>query len=307
MSFLSTHVLIVDDEPDFRDAYEQLLQAEGYQVVTASNGEEALARMREAAVPFDVVILDQRLQGSDGPDSGLDLLGQLKQLDPAIKVIIATGWGGDAQIERAFKAGAYDYLAKGLLLGTLLKIKIRNAVESNWRMRLARAGAETRSAAITQARQNLRVEADPQRRGRQLEELTALLMASIPGFEVVERQRSLDEEIDLLITNKSPDLFWTKQGTYFLVECRYRAEKSGPKDLDAFASKLQRRFGQAKLGFFISMAGFTEGFHSDAAARRQGDTLIIPLDATDLDALIASEDRSAKLQEFHRRAALAQH
>ncbi|HEY8061220.1 MAG TPA: response regulator, partial [Gemmatimonadales bacterium] len=60
-------ILVVDDEPSIRDVLAQVLGYEGYEVVTASSGGEALASHR--AHPYDLIILDVKMQGMDGMDT----------------------------------------------------------------------------------------------------------------------------------------------------------------------------------------------------------------------------------------------
>lgn len=59
------HILLVDDDPDIRDALSALLEEEGYRVVTATNGEEALERMSDSQPPC-IVILDLMMPVMNG-------------------------------------------------------------------------------------------------------------------------------------------------------------------------------------------------------------------------------------------------
>lgn len=102
----SSHILVVDDEPDLRTLYELTLLREGYQVSTA----EDLLQAREllANQHFDAVITDMRL-----PDGvGLSLINELKNQQRNERCVVITAYGSTANAVEALKAGAFDYLTK---------------------------------------------------------------------------------------------------------------------------------------------------------------------------------------------------
>jgi len=102
----SSHILVVDDEPDLRTLYELTLLREGYQVSTA----ESLLQAREflANQHFDAVITDMRL-----PDGiGLSLINELKTQQRNERCVVITAYGSTANAVEALKAGAFDYLTK---------------------------------------------------------------------------------------------------------------------------------------------------------------------------------------------------
>ncbi len=102
-------VLIIDREPDIRKTLEALLRKEGYQVRSASGGDEAVDTF--ISEPFDLVIMDINMPVTNG----LKVLRKMKKLDEDIKVIVLTG---SASIDNAIQAlrhnGAFDFLAKPL-------------------------------------------------------------------------------------------------------------------------------------------------------------------------------------------------
>ncbi len=112
-------VLLVDDEERFRITTAKILAHKGIRVLTAANGEEALAMFGENP---DVVILDIRMQGMGGEAA----LTAMKKLRPEIPVIMLTGHVEQAGAERAVEQGAYDYLTKPVDLD-LLACKIAEA------------------------------------------------------------------------------------------------------------------------------------------------------------------------------------
>jgi len=99
-------VLVVEDDSFFRETFRDLLQEDGYEVDVASSGAEALEMLHK--YEYHVVVTDLVMKGL----SGLDLLSRVKQLDPAIEVILVTGHANVETAIFALKNGARDYLVK---------------------------------------------------------------------------------------------------------------------------------------------------------------------------------------------------
>jgi Restriction endonuclease len=139
---------------------------------------------------------------------------------------------------------------------------------------------------------------------RRLEELVLLIFKSIQGFEKTEtRRRNKDEEIDLIIPNESKDPFWSHEhSSYFLGECKNWSKPVGPDEFDRFRAKMKRRHGRCRLGFFIAVGGFTDGFSRHVATLRESDDLVIPLGPDDLKRLVETPDRNALLKDLHKRS-----
>lgn len=101
-------VLVVDDEPNIVLSLEFLMQQAGFEVVTAENGENALARVAEGAP--DLVLLDISLPGI----SGFDVLERLRG-DPIhrrLPIIMLTAHGREVEREKGLALGADDYVTK---------------------------------------------------------------------------------------------------------------------------------------------------------------------------------------------------
>ena len=99
--------LIVDDEANLRTVLRTQLQFAGYRCHTCAGAEEALAALGRLG-PVDVILTDLRMPGLDG----FGLLRRVRQLDPALPVIILTAFGSVGNAVEAVKAGAFDYLEK---------------------------------------------------------------------------------------------------------------------------------------------------------------------------------------------------
>jgi len=99
-------VLVVDDEEWMRDACAQILQPEGFEVMTAADGQTGLELARRQGP--DLVLVDLKMPGMDG----LAYLESVKTFDPEIGAIVITGYATIEVAVEAMKAGAYDFLAK---------------------------------------------------------------------------------------------------------------------------------------------------------------------------------------------------
>jgi len=99
-------VLIVDDDDALRESLALLLSSEGYELVSAAGGEEALERLDDG--PVDVILCDLRMPGIDG----FDLIPQLGRRLPGVPVILMSAHGTTDLAIEAIERGAYDYLAK---------------------------------------------------------------------------------------------------------------------------------------------------------------------------------------------------
>jgi len=99
-------MLIVDDDPVFRETLARALQRRGFEVRSAADCESALALAREDSPEMAVVDLHMPER------SGLELLRALKAIDPSTRVVVLTGYGSIATAIDAMRLGATYYLPK---------------------------------------------------------------------------------------------------------------------------------------------------------------------------------------------------
>lgn len=109
-------ILVVDDEESICQSLKGILSDEGYEVLTAKSGEEAL-KMTEEEQP-DLILLDIWLPGIDG----IDVLKTVKQEYPQIQVIMMSGHGTIETAVKATKLGAFDFIEKPLSLEKVVLI-----------------------------------------------------------------------------------------------------------------------------------------------------------------------------------------
>lgn len=103
-------VLVVDDEKVTRMNLDHVLTKEGYEVQTAPSGVEALALLEKEG--FDLIVTDLKMEKVDG----LKVLEKAKAKDPAIEVIMITGYATVPTAVEAMQKGSYQFLAKPLRL-----------------------------------------------------------------------------------------------------------------------------------------------------------------------------------------------
>ena len=102
-------ILVVEDEKDAREIFIDILTSAGYDVVGATQGEEALEKLQQDK--FDLVYLDIIMPIRDG----IQTLAEIKKFAGKygdMKIIMLTNIGGDLAIEKALKLGADGYLLK---------------------------------------------------------------------------------------------------------------------------------------------------------------------------------------------------
>jgi DNA-binding NtrC family response regulator len=108
-------VLVVDDEPDIREILTEYCRDEGYEVAEAVDGCSAITAVAQNPARYGLIITDLSLPGADG----LALLRAAKTLNPAVYVVIITGYASLETAIEAVRLGAYDYLTKPFSLGQI--------------------------------------------------------------------------------------------------------------------------------------------------------------------------------------------
>ena len=114
-------VLIVDDEKIALKNLSQFLEREGYSVITADNGIDAINILEESS--FDVVLTDLKMAVVDG----ISILNKTRSKSPDTKVVIFTGYSTVETAIEAMKKGAFHYIEKPLKFDTVRAV-INDAV-----------------------------------------------------------------------------------------------------------------------------------------------------------------------------------
>jgi DNA-binding NtrC family response regulator len=113
-------ILVADDDVMVRDVIVKFLSEQGYFIITANDGTEALRLLRLEDI--HLVLTDLRMPGADG----IEVLRTATQINPKIAVVILTAYGTLDTALEAVKEGAYDYIAKPFVMQQMLLV-VRNA------------------------------------------------------------------------------------------------------------------------------------------------------------------------------------
>ena len=119
---MAWHLLLLEDEASVREAFALRLRDQGYVVQTAESGDEALGLLR--SFEPDVLVADLVMPNL----SGLEVLARVKQLSPALPVIVLTARGTVKDAVEAMRLGAFDFVAKSIDMDDLLHT-LRRATE----------------------------------------------------------------------------------------------------------------------------------------------------------------------------------
>lgn len=103
---IKARILVVDDEDDLRMLLDHVVTSAGYEVVTASDGEEAMMMLGKSK--FDVALLDIQMPNA----SGIEVLKYIQKNSPGTKAIILTGYADLKHAMEAREFGAQDFISK---------------------------------------------------------------------------------------------------------------------------------------------------------------------------------------------------
>lgn len=109
-------ILIVDDEASVRELFSGVFTDDGYEVISAEDGNSALNILKQDNI--DVIFLDLKLFGMNG----IDLCRQIRETKPVSMIFAITGWAPLFEIEECREAGFDDYFEKPLDMEMLLDV-----------------------------------------------------------------------------------------------------------------------------------------------------------------------------------------
>ncbi len=169
------NILVAEDDAMVRDVIVKFLSDEGYSVIVANDGLDAIRLLRLEEVKL--VLADLRMPGADG----MEVLRTAVQINPKMAVVLLTAYGTLDTALEAMKEGAYDYIVKPFVMQQLLLVarnayKMANMMEDNEKltnqlkdMHRSIEGVKTEISTSTEIK-----EADPTERIRQLQEMKVI-------------------------------------------------------------------------------------------------------------------------------------
>src|SRR4029453_19021293 len=129
-------ILVVDDDPAMRDYLGEELEHEGFRVESAVSGRTGVERVKQGGI--DLVVSDVKMPDLDG----LDLLREVREVQPSPYVITITAFGSIDPAIRAVKLGAFDYITKPFEIEQLVLVIDKALSEQQLRSEVARLREE---------------------------------------------------------------------------------------------------------------------------------------------------------------------
>jgi len=117
-------ILVVDDEAINIDVISTMLMQLGYDILSTTNGREAIELYRKEGFSIDLVIIDVIMPGL----SGQEILSALKAINPHVKVILTSGYNLDALVSSSLSEGICDFLQKPFRIEDIAQ-KVRQVLD----------------------------------------------------------------------------------------------------------------------------------------------------------------------------------
>jgi two-component system response regulator HydG len=234
-------VLIIDDHDSMREGMAVTVKKQGHEVAAVRSGAEGLVAYRKS--PFDLVVTDLKMDGL----TGIEVVKNLKSLDPEAVVMVVTGYGTIETAVEAMQQGAYDFITKPFP-PEVLRAKVDKGLElASTRRKVQRLQAH--NEALTQdaasAKGPLVGESEPMRK---LDGMVRKAAASEATVLIHGESGTGKELVARMIHEHSP----RKDGPFVVVHCAALAETLLESELfgherGAFTGAVKRKLGRFEL------------------------------------------------------------
>ena len=101
-------ILVIDDEPLVRNVVSVALRQQGYDVVSAADGQEAVDALRRLDGLVDLAIIDMVMPGMDGHECFL----ALREINPSLRAVLSTGWASEGTLQKVLESGMLGLIQK---------------------------------------------------------------------------------------------------------------------------------------------------------------------------------------------------
>lgn len=117
-------ILLIDDDAGMRAILKDILEEEGYDVRTASDGRSALSTIEKE--DFDLILTDLKMPKM----GGMEFLDYMEKNRPDLKVVVITAYTGKDNVEQAKMLGAFEFLSKSIQIEELKRV-IKEVLQRN--------------------------------------------------------------------------------------------------------------------------------------------------------------------------------
>ena len=171
-------ILIVDDERELRETSAELLRLEGYEVVTAADGDEAVTK--SGMFSFDLALVDRVLPGQM---HGLEIISRLRVKSPNTHIIAFTGFSGQNFSQKAIKAGANEFVTKPGLAKNLV-ININKFFNKESQVVNIESEPENGNGQLAQTPRQEQTQPRPEEKEQQIVAFTPQILFNMPDNHV---------------------------------------------------------------------------------------------------------------------------
>lgn len=290
-------IIVIDDEQKQASALAKTIdeQIEYAKVIPVWEEEKIIPTIEDNF--FNLVVLDIRMDNYEL--DGIQIAEKIIEVNPFAKILFVSAYMNE------YMPKILSLMQNGRILGFSDKKDYKQwgeelkAIISSYYESLD-ANPQQVSVALLQAYSDLKAEEDTYIKGVKFENFVSLLFRSIGFSEILQRVKDKSSnEIDLIVRNDLDDLFISKFGKYFLVECKNKpGSKIDKNDFILFSNKLKNTNELAEIGFLITTSTFTRTAYLEAMRESKDFHKVFFIDNTLIMQLIQADNMLEELKRI---------
>lgn len=291
-------ILIIDDEKDQVESLARQLGKDlspDNHIITAYAEQDIWDKLNSAY--YSVVVLDLRMD--DYKTDGVQIANHIINTNPFAKIIIVSAFKAE------FLVSLKDLMSTGKILDVIEKEsfsefahKVKTKIEQYHHEIFDNASGLQN--ALLDAYADCKNEPDTYNKGVKFENFVSLLFGDM-GFNHIQK-RHIDlsrNEVDLIVRNDVDDLFLSKFGKYFLIECKNMPQANVDKNMFiVFNNKLHNTANMSEFGIFATTGNFGKNAYLEALRESKSDKKILFLSNIEFERLIKSNNRREELKNI---------